>query len=147
MLGQDNNKSLFYYGGKLTRNGNTYTLDFEEYVKKICPLTVEKGRKPDEKLNDRDVSKVRGMIGALQWPAGQGMPALAASVSVQAGMLATGTVSFLHDLNKTLRFAKKASETKINVKPFGKNLSDLCMVASLMQRLQRDTTTAHRAVL
>ena len=69
------------------------------------------------------------MIGALQWPAGQGMPALAASVSVQAGMLATGTVSLLHELNKTLRFAKKASETKLNARPFGKNLSDLCMVA------------------
>ena len=55
----DNNKSLFYCGGKLTRNGNAYTLDFEEYVKKICPLTVEKGRNQDEKLNERDVSKVR----------------------------------------------------------------------------------------
>ena len=57
------------------------------------------------------------------------MPALAASVSVQAGMLATGTVALLHDLNKTLRFAKKACETKIIMKPFGKNLNDLCMVA------------------
>ena len=51
------NKSLFYCGGKLTRNGTTYTLDFEDYVKKICPLTIEKGRKTEEKLNDRDVQR------------------------------------------------------------------------------------------
>ena len=74
------------------------------------------------------------------------MQALAASVSVQAGMLATGTVALMHDLNKTLRFAKKASETKIIMKQFGKNLSELCMVAFFMQRLQRDMITVPKAV-
>ena len=97
-------------------------------------MTLRKGRNPEEPLSDQERSKARGLIGALQWPAGQGMPALAASVSVQAGDLAGGDGKVLQELNKTLRFAKSIAHHKMSylAKPETKNDKTLDSLAIVL---------------
>ena len=102
-----------YCGGTIIRGKEGLEMSFEEYMKKVCPLTIQKSRKSEEKIQAGEMSKARGLVGALQWPSTQGMPALAASVSIQAGELAGGDVQTLHDLNKTLRFAKSNAHVRL----------------------------------
>ena len=102
-----------YCGGTIIRGREGLELSYEEYMRKVCPMTVQKTRKAEDKIQEGEMSKARGLIGALQWPSTQGMPALAASVSIQAGELAGGSVQTLHDLNKTLRFAKNSAQVRL----------------------------------
>ena len=85
-----------YCGGTIIKGREGLELSYEEYMRKVCPMTVQKTRKADDKIQEGGMSKARGLIGALQWPSTQGMPALAASVSIQAGELAGGNVQTLH---------------------------------------------------
>ena len=76
-------------------------------------MTVAKGRDLSQNINEQEKSKARGLIGARQWPATQGFPGLAASVSIQAGELAGGDGNSLAELNKTLRFAKQNASHRL----------------------------------
>ena len=107
------NAPIKYCGGTIIRGKEGLELSYEEYMRKVCPLTIQKTRRREEKIQAGEMSKARGLIGALQWPSTQGMPALAASVSIQAGELAGGDVQTLHDLNKTLRFAKSNAHVRL----------------------------------
>ena len=123
-----------YCGGIIEFKDGVVQTSYEDYVNKICPMTLRKGRNPEEPLSDQERSKARGLIGALQWPAGQGMPALAASVSVQAGDLAGGDGKVLQELNKTLRFAKSIAHHKMSylAKPETKNDKTLDSLAIVL---------------
>ncbi len=97
-------------------------VSYEDYIKKICPMTVAKGRDAKQLVNEQEKSKARGLIGALQWPATQAFPGLAASVSIQAGELAGG--------DKTLRFAKQnaAHRLKFLAKDNTKDIRNMTLV-------------------
>lgn len=110
-LGRDH--PLKYCGGQIYLNEWGIEVSYDEYMRKICPITVAKGRRPDDSLSPSEVSKMRALIGALQWPSTQGLPMLAASTSLQAGSLKDGKVQDLHDLNKTLRFGKSVGNVTI----------------------------------
>ena len=98
--------SLKYCGGTILQNQYGIEVSYAEYMKRICPLTLEKGRKDDQPITEHEKSKARGLIGALQWPATQCLPMLAASMSIQAGELAGAKIKELNELNKTLRLEK-----------------------------------------
>eukprot|EP00438_Fugacium_kawagutii_P026186 Skav211360 [mRNA] locus=scaffold677:368899:370686:- [translate_table: standard] len=104
---------LKYCGGVISMKDDMIQMSYEEYIHRICPMTVAKTRGRDESITPFELTKARGLIGALQWPAAQGAPALSASMSIQAGELAGGKVEALHALNKTLRFAKSAQASKL----------------------------------
>ena len=106
-------QSIKYCGGQIYLNEWGIEVSYDEYMRKICPVTVQRGRKPSDSLSPSEVSKMRALIGALQWPSTQGLPMLAASTSLQAGCLKDGTVQDLLDLNKTLRFGKSVGDTTI----------------------------------
>ena len=85
------NSPIKYCGGVvMMREDGKIEVSYKEYIKKICPITVAKGRDHSQSINEQEKSKARVLIGALQWPATQGFPGLAASVSIQAGELAGG---------------------------------------------------------
>ena len=129
-------QSLKYCGGVIQKNQFGIEVSYEEYIKKICPMTIRRERKDADSVSPAEVSSARGLIGALQWPATQGMPILCASMSIQAGEIPKGTVANLRELNKTLRFAK--SNAAVTLKFLGhpaivdkedqRSLKDLCLI-------------------
>jgi hypothetical protein len=64
-------------------------------------------------MTDKEVSRARGLIGALQWPAGQGVPPLCSSTSILAGELASREARVMNELNKVLRFSKQNSDVML----------------------------------
>ena len=95
----NDNKKITYCGGDLRRDGNKILVSYDSYLKKICPITIPKGRDNKEKLTDQEKKKCRGLL-ALQWPGGQGMPAVCASTSLLAGELAQGSGDVVQGLKK-----------------------------------------------
>eukprot|EP00438_Fugacium_kawagutii_P005098 Skav221528 [mRNA] locus=scaffold1248:283612:287211:- [translate_table: standard] len=121
-------QDIVYCGGRIQQQKDQVSLDFEAYMKKMMPITVEKGRNSQETLTPKEVSKARALIGALQWPAGQGCPFLSASTSINAANINKATVELLHDLNKTLRFGKQSADFRINMRKVCDGLDDLCFL-------------------
>ena len=119
---------LVYCGGKLELQGQDVMLSFGDYIKKVIPVTVPKKSKPETELTPTEVTRARGLIGALQWPAVQGMPPLAASVSILASEVARPTVQLLLDLNKTLRFAKSLADVPLRMARVTDSLDKVCFL-------------------
>ena len=103
---------LKYCGGQIYQTKFGVEVSYAEYMK-LCPVTVNRGRKPEDEMSPSETSKYRALIGALQWPSSRGMPTLAASVSLQAGAVPKGTVQDINELNKTLRFGKSQGDVTI----------------------------------
>ena len=123
-------KPIHYCGGRVSLKADgSILLDFEEYLKKVIPITVGKGRNPEDKMTPAEVSKARGLLGALQWPATQACPHLNASVSLLAADISDGKVKVMLELNKTLRFAKQAADFKLVMKEVFTDVNDLCYIA------------------
>ena len=70
-----------------------------------------------------------GILGALQWPAVQGIPSLAATSSILAAEINTGSGQLLTDLNKALRFGKSAAEVKLQMTKVTDSIDNLCFLA------------------
>ena len=102
-----------YCGGQIYKTKYGIEVSYAEYMKKLCLITVNKGHKPSDEMSPSETGKYRALIGALQWPSSQGMPMLAASVSLQAGAVPKGSVQDVVELNKTLRFGKSQSDVTI----------------------------------
>ena len=120
---------LVYCGGKIKETENGLSLDYHDYMRKVHPVTIPKGKDLAKKLSAADVSRARGLLGALQWPAVQGVPALAATSSILAAEINNGSGQLLADLNKALRFGKQASEVKLQMTKVANSFDDLCFIA------------------
>ena len=99
------------------------TLDLENYIRHTKPITLEKARKQDgeDKLTPREQSMLRGLLGALAWPANQVMPHLAASVSLAQAATSTAKVANIAEANKILRFAKETADTPLVLRAHGED--------------------------
>ena len=82
-------------------------VSYLQYLKKICPTTIPNQRSLKDKLNDFETSKCRGLLRALRWPGGQGVPPLCASTSLLGGEFPRGDVTVMEALNEALRFGKE----------------------------------------
>ena len=122
-------KSLMYCGGQVAKDGEEITLSYEEYIKKILPLTIPKGRGATAELTEYEKTKARGLLGALQWPGAQGVPALLASTSILASEIAVNKGEVMQNLNKTLRFAKQNAQVSLKMTPHVNDLQDGVLVA------------------
>ena len=125
----EKDSKISYCGGVLSYRDGVLTLSYEEYIKKIMPIAVEKKRSVTEELTAKEVTKCRGLIGALQWPGTQGAPHLCSSTSIVAGDLAAKDGKVISDLNKTLRFAKENSDIQLRFPKVVKSWKDLVFVA------------------
>ena len=78
-------KSLEYCGIKLERKDHCWSVNQEDYIQKIKPVTIHKGRTPEDEMNEYDRSQLRALLGSLQWPAVQTAPHLQCSASLING--------------------------------------------------------------
>ena len=124
----DENKPLTYCGGHVYLKNGEIELSYEQYIKKILPITIPKGRKGETPLTDYEKTKARGLLGAIQWPGAQGVPSLLASASIQASEIAANMGESLLNLNKTLRFAKANAETSLRMTRHVEKIEDGILV-------------------
>ena len=103
-------------GNQLTFTGcDVITVDGEVhlqmplYMNKVLPITIDKERRsdPNAACTPKEHTRLRALMGALQWPAGQCMPHGAATVSILAAEFGKPRVQCLSDGNKALRFFKE----------------------------------------
>ncbi|CAE7220782.1 spa [Symbiodinium microadriaticum] len=125
MTGKQN---MMYCGGLLETAGPNVILSFGDYVRKVAPVTVNNKGGRERPLTSWEVTKVRGLLGALQWPATQGLPPLSASVSLQAADVNQATTSTAAELNKTLRFAKSLAKETLTMTKVTSSLDNACFV-------------------
>ena len=100
---------LAYCGGVLQYDNGELCMSFQNYLRRMMPITIDKKR-GDQPMTEKEVSKARGLIGALQCPAGQGCPFMCSSTSILAGELASKDIKVLTEPNKTLRFSKQNAD-------------------------------------
>ena len=124
----DKDHPITYCGGQLVQEGNSVVLSFESYIKKIAPLTIPKHREDKKELSSFELTRCRGLLGALQWPGGQGVPSLMASTSIIAGDIPGGTGEVMQSLNKTLRFAKENAKYGLQFHSVAKKVEDLALL-------------------
>ena len=124
----DEEKHLTYCGGHVFLKNGKIELSYEQYIKKILPITVPKGRKSETPLTEYEKTKARGLLGAIQWPGAQGVPSLLASASIQASEIAANKGESLQNLNKTLRFAKANAEVALRMTKHVEKLEDGILV-------------------
>ncbi|CAE6924520.1 GIP [Symbiodinium sp. CCMP2592] len=120
--------SIMYCGGKIKMTVDGVSLSYADYLKKVHPITIPKGQGAPRKLTSKDTSKARGLLGALQWPAVQGLPPLSATVSILAADIGKGDNDLLLNLNKALRFAKNTGDYEIRMHGLDYNVKDLCFL-------------------
>ena len=122
---------LEYCGATLEKEENTGTwkLHHEEYLRKVKPITLDRGRSPEDYMTPGEVTKFRGLLGSLQWPAVQSQPHLQCSASLLAGQMSAGLVKSISDANKLLKFAKENSDVALRYSYLDEpqNLRLVCM--------------------
>eukprot|EP00435_Cladocopium_sp_Y103_P073124 s421_g42.t1 len=88
---------------------------------KLCqPVPLQKGVGPNSDLTSKEITQLRGLCGALQWPAVQSSPHLQATTSITSGLVSNdGKVSTIAELNSGLEFAKQNADVGLIYKPLG----------------------------
>ena len=115
---QTSNK-LEYCGATLERDGTNWKLHHTDYLAKVKPLTLEKNRGPDDYMTPSELTRFRGLLGSLQWPAVQSQPHISCATSLLAGQMSAGLVKSITDGNKLLQFAKQNSDISLNYSQIG----------------------------
>ena len=75
-----------------------------------------------------EVSALRAVLGALQWPSTQIAPQLGATVSLLSGQITAATTEDLRDANKALKFSKVNNDVGFQFRPLGQ-ISNMVLVA------------------
>jgi hypothetical protein len=90
-------------------------MSIEAYATKVSPITVskEKRQKTSTPCTPAEMSALRGLIGALQWPVSQCSPHLQCTVSHLQSSVTEATIEDLLTANKALNFAKANSDIQL----------------------------------
>lgn len=122
-------KPMEYCGVHHIRDGFTWRLSQEQYLKKCKPMTIHRGRQPEDEMTDHDRTQLRALLGSLQWPAVQSAPQLQCSASLISGMQKTNKVRAVIEANQLLKFAKENADVNLTFKPLEiQSLADLRLV-------------------
>ncbi|CAJ1349274.1 unnamed protein product, partial [Effrenium voratum] len=121
--------NLEYCGAHLNYNNDgTWRFHHKTYFTKVKPITVAKGRKPEDVVTDKERNLLRSLLGALQWPATQSSPHLQVHTSMLSGETSEAVIETTHSANKALRFAKVNDDVGLIYRPLGE-FGDLCLIA------------------
>ena len=120
---------LEYCGAAIDKSEDgTLKLHHEGYLKKIEPITIAKHLGPESELNNNEITSLRGLLGAIQWPAVQLSPHLQASTSILSGSISRGLVKTALEANRLWKFAKENSDIDLTFAPL--RLSEVCLVTA-----------------
>ena len=83
-----------------------------EYVRAICQIDIGRPRRlqPDAEVSESERSKLRGLIGSLQYAVSHTRPDIAAKLGEIQTQVTTATVQTLLQANKVLREAQEQSD-------------------------------------
>eukprot|EP00971_Amphidinium_carterae_P340218 6478433-Amphidinium_carterae.1 len=84
-----------------------FNYDMTNFVKKVLPIELNKGRKKGDACTTEEVASFRKLLGALLWAARGGLPQILGDLSLLANRINTLTVEALMLLNKTLKRAQE----------------------------------------
>ena len=107
---------------------NPSTTSLRVYLKKVKPMTLAKHLGPESELSNQEVTALRGLLGALQWPAVQSSPHLQASTSIYSGSVSRGLVKTALEANRLLKFAKDNADVGLTYAPL--DLKDVRIVTA-----------------
>lgn len=111
-------KTLEYCGVKLERQDHGWKVNQHDFIQKIKPVTIHKGRVAEDEMNDHDRSQLRALLGSLQWLAVQTAPHLQCSASLISGQQKTEKkLRAVIEANQLLRFVKLNSDVKLQYEP------------------------------
>ena len=87
----------------------------EDYVRQIPAIDIGKTRRqsPESSINEVDLSKLRGLIGSLQYAVSHTRPDMAAKLGEVQTQVAKATIQTLLLANKVLREAQENSQVKV----------------------------------
>ena len=124
-------RSVEYLGSQIERLPDGSTKYHQaKYFAKLHPITVDKARaaSPEDPVTEKERTKLRALLGGLQWAATQSAPHVQPHTSMLAGQTSKATVATLLAANKALRFAKANSDVGLCYQYLGP-FSDLVLVA------------------
>ncbi len=111
-------ENLEYCGANIEKkHDGTLRLHHSDYLKKVKPMTLAKHLGPESELSNQEVTALRGLLGALQWPAVQSSPHLQASTSIYSGSVSRGLVKTAQEANRLLKFAKDNADVGLTYAP------------------------------
>ena len=112
-------EDLEYCGASIKVTTDEITLDHQKYMHKVKPMTVEKGQSPEDEMDQKGITQLRGLVRSLQWPAVQSSPHLQCSVSMLSANVTKGLTKSAIDANKLLKFGKENSDVALKYGPIG----------------------------
>ena len=90
----------------------------DEYVKNLSPIPLSNDRDLQDKISKEEVTKVRQLVGQLNWLATQTRHDLSYDISDMSSMIKLENVDCIKQANKTLKKAKK-EKSQISVPDLG----------------------------
>ena len=115
---QEDSETMEYCGVTHNRSDFAWSLSQKNFIQKVKPVTVHRGRGPEDEMNEHDRSQLRALLGSLQWPAVQSQPHLQCSASLISGQQKTNKLRAIIEGNSLLRFAKENSDVTLRYEPF-----------------------------
>ncbi|CAL1144411.1 unnamed protein product [Cladocopium goreaui] len=106
-------EKLDFCGCSFVKTSYGYHLGQPDYFSKIKPITIDPKRRDSAMATQNEVSALRAVLGALQWPSTQTAPQLGATVS---------------HANKALKNSNVNKDVGLQFRPLGQ-ISDMVLVA------------------
>ena len=137
-------QTIEYCGIKLERKDFTWEIHQADYWKKVKPVTIHKGRSPEDEMNEHDKSQLRALLGSIQWPAAQTSPHVQCSASLISGQQKTNKLRAIIEANQLLKFAKNNMDLCLRYEPLEvESLDDvrLCIMFDAAHGVREDHTS------
>ena len=101
-------EQIFHYIGIRLEQKPVFsiTITQKEYINSICPipLTKDDHKNPNRKLSQTETTKLRGILGKLNWVSGMTRPEISFFVCETSTRIKDATVSDLISANKIVKF-------------------------------------------
>ena len=100
---------------------NHWRLHQEKYIHKQKPIGITKECKNNESLlvTETERTQLRGLMGALHWPATQSSTHLQLQVSLRAGDVTKATIKTFNNSNKDVHMAKANADVGLDYRYVG----------------------------